>query len=134
VVTRAHPAPTPQEFLAALREAEKSRPSYWEDLVPAARTRLLAQYGVTREEDLPISPASAAMLDQEDDDSARVGREFERLNRIHEAQEHAVGRFVWFLPMLAVQRLSMAAAGTTPAARATSRSRRSRIGAKPCGS
>jgi ABC-2 type transport system permease protein len=110
--TRLHPAPTPQEFLAALREAEKSRPSYWEDLVPAARQRLLSQYGVTREEDLPMSPASMAMLDQEDDDTARVGREFERLNRIHEAQERVVGRFALFLPTLAVQRISMAASGT----------------------
>jgi ABC-2 type transport system permease protein len=109
---RLHPAPTPQEFLAALREAEKSRPSYWEDLVPAARARLLSQYGVTREEDLPVSPASMAMLDQEDDDTARVRREFERLNRIHEAQESVVGRFALFLPTLAVQRISMAVSGT----------------------
>lgn len=110
--TRIHEAPSPQQFLAALREAEKSRPSYWEDLVPAARTRLLAQYGVQRVEDLPVSPASAALLDQEDDDSARVEREFERLNRIHEAQEQLIGRFGWILPMVAVQRISMAAAGT----------------------
>jgi ABC-2 type transport system permease protein len=116
--TRMHPAPTPQEFLAALREAEKSRPSYWEDLVPAARTRLLSQYGVAREADLPISPASMAMLDQEDDDTARVGRELERLNRIHEAQERVAGRFALFLPTLAVQRISMATSGTdAPASR-----------------
>jgi ABC-2 type transport system permease protein len=110
--TRLAPAPTPQEFLAALRDADRARPSYWEDLVPAATARLLSQYGVSRPEDLPVSPASVAQLDQEDDDTVRVGRVFEALYASHADQEWWLARFAWVTPILSVRQLSSAMAGT----------------------
>lgn len=112
VATHMAPSLTPQEFLAALREVDKERPSYWEDLVPAATARLLARYGVTRPEDLPVSPASVAQLDQEDDDTARVGRVFDTLRASHEAQERWLARLAWFTPLVSIRQLSSAMAGT----------------------
>ncbi len=112
MAVRMAPVPSPQQFLAALREADKDRPSYWEDLVPAATARLLTEYGVMRVEDLPVSPASVAQLDQEDDDTARVGRVFERLTAQHEAQERIVTRLSWLVPLLAVRQISAAMTAT----------------------
>ncbi|MCC6164838.1 MAG: DUF3526 domain-containing protein [Acidobacteria bacterium] len=112
IATHVAPSPTPQAFLAALREAEKDRPSYWEDLVPAATARLLVQYGVSHADDLPVSPASVAQLDQEDDDTARVGSVFETLAASHRAQERWLTMLAWATPLVSVRELSSAIAGT----------------------
>ena len=112
VVAKVAPAPTPLEFLTAFRKANQARPSYWDDLVPAATARLLVQYGVTRAEDLPVSPATIAQLDQEDDDTVRVGRVFEELRAVHVAQERWMAGLAWMAPLVSVRELSSALAGT----------------------
>ncbi|MFO0960062.1 MAG: DUF3526 domain-containing protein [Isosphaeraceae bacterium] len=111
---RAEPLPTGQEFRAAIAEAKKAQFGHDEShpAFVAFRQRVLEQYGVDRAEDLPVSFRGLSL--REDDEAGyRIfdehhGRLAERIGRQDRAR--AAAGFVF--PLLALQPVSMAMAGT----------------------
>jgi ABC-2 type transport system permease protein len=76
------------------------------------RNKVLVQYGVSRVEDLPVNYKGLVSMEGERQTSALFGRyaaaSFER----QDAQLRRADSFSWLGPVIALRRLSMAAAGT----------------------
>jgi ABC-2 type transport system permease protein len=114
LVRRADPLPTAQEFRAAMAEAKRAQFGHNESHPGfiAFRERVLKQYGVARVEDLPVS--FLGLLLREDDEAGyrifdeHFGRLAARIDR--QDRERAAAGFVF--PLLALQPVSMAMAGT----------------------
>ncbi|MEE4381429.1 MAG: DUF3526 domain-containing protein [Pseudomonadales bacterium] len=76
------------------------------------RDRVLAQYGVTRVEDLPVN-WRGLVAEQGEAEGAAVMNRFAAERQARERGQAAVLRaFAWASPLLAIRHLSMAAAGT----------------------
>jgi ABC-2 type transport system permease protein len=78
----------------------------------AFRDRLLAQYGVTRVEDLPVNFKGLVGMEGERKSSALFGRYAAATFDLQARQNGIVDGFGWLAPTLALRRLSMAASGT----------------------
>jgi ABC-2 type transport system permease protein len=102
--------PTTLEFLQAIDD-DKAR-------VPVAERQkrvveqLLAQYKVQKEEDLPVDPFGANLVEGEKSDSAIYERHINRLFDAYERQERIYNVGAVFAPTLSMQTLSMGLAGT----------------------
>jgi ABC-2 type transport system permease protein len=102
--------PTTLEFLQAIDD-DKARVSI-ADRQKRVVEQLLAQYGVQKEEDLPVDPFGAHLIEGEKYDSAIYERHINRLFDAYERQERIYNVGAVFAPMLSIQTLSMGLAGT----------------------
>nr|WP_145551054.1 DUF3526 domain-containing protein [Variovorax boronicumulans] len=98
--------------LAALGDSHNAKAPYFATF----RARLLAQYGVARVEDLPLNYKGLVAMEGERLTSELFVRHAAAGFALQEAQLQAVARFAPLAPVLALRRLSMAAAGTDMAA------------------
>lgn len=76
------------------------------------RNKVLAQYGVSRVEDLPVNYKGLVSMEGERLTSALFERYADDSFKRQAAQLRQVNSFAWLSPVLALRRLSMAAAGT----------------------
>ncbi|MCD2516362.1 DUF3526 domain-containing protein [Massilia sp. G4R7] len=82
----------------------------------AFRKQLLARYGVTRVEDLPVNYKGVIAMESERMSSELFNRYADAAFERQERQNAVVDAFSWISPTLALRRLSMASAGTDLAA------------------
>lgn len=94
--------------LAALGDSHDPNDPYFADF----KKKLLAQYGVGRVEDLPVNYKGLLGLEGERLTSALFERYADAGFERQAAQLRLVDRFAWLSPVIALRRLSMAAAGT----------------------
>ena len=78
----------------------------------ALRDKLLAQYGVTRVEDLPVNYKGVLAVEGERASSALFNRYADAAFARQEKQNAIVDAFGWLSPALALRRVSMTASGT----------------------
>lgn len=112
LAARRYPVPTPEELAGRAGEDAAARPSYWDERVPEVTRRLLAEHGVTRAEDLPVDPTVVALLEEEAWDTERATARIESVLEAHRARDRFAARAAALIPMLGVQHLSRALAGT----------------------
>ncbi len=94
--------------LAALGDSHNPDDPYFADF----RKKVLAQYGVARVEDLPINYKGLLGMEGERLTSALFERYANASFERQAAQLRRVDSFAWLGPVIALRRLSMAAAGT----------------------
>jgi len=78
----------------------------------AFRNQVLAQYGVSRIEDLPVNFKGLVGMEGERQSSALFNRYAAAAFARQQQQNQVIDRAAWFSPLLALRRLSMAAART----------------------
>jgi ABC-2 type transport system permease protein len=110
---RLAPSPTAFDFQQALdagtlNHDEAAREAHDAELL----RRTLAQYGVSKADDLPVNLAGIRLQDQEDHDAPHFDRVYGELFGTFAAQERLTTWGALAAPLLAVQSVSMAAAGT----------------------
>lgn len=113
-VRAAAPLPSAQAFRTAMAEDKKllfghdeKHPGFI-----ALRERVLREYGVARIEDLPVNFRALALREDDQAGYRIFDQHFGRLQAQIEAQDARRGWAGWVFPMLALQPLSMAMAGT----------------------
>jgi ABC-2 type transport system permease protein len=113
-VRRADPLPTAQSFRAAIAADKKQLFGHDENHPGfiAFRDSLLKQYAVARIEDLPVSFRGLALREDDQAGYLMFDRHFGRLQAQLEAQDQRRALPGFVFPMLALQPLSMALAGT----------------------
>jgi ABC-2 type transport system permease protein len=94
--------------LAALGDSHNPDDPYFADF----RNKVLAQYGVSRVEDLPVNYKGLLGMEGERLTSALFERYAKAGFDSQAAQLRRVDEFAWLSPVIALRRLSMAAAGT----------------------
>ena len=111
---RMHPTPSAQEFAAALAEDRQDgiQGVTYDDYLERRRTELLAEHGVERIEDLPINYTGWRLQVSEEYANQFFDRHYARLWDQFEAQDGLRQNAGFAAPLLAVQSLSMALAGT----------------------
>lgn len=113
-----HPAPSPTVFFGEIRKGLAGgidgHASVGERR-QAFEREVLARYGVTRKEDLPVSFAGLALQEGEEHGNRVFDQRFDLLGDTYAAQQHASRWWSVVSPMLALQHLSMAAASTNVA-------------------
>jgi ABC-2 type transport system permease protein len=102
-----HPSPDTIAFAAAIEQEKAERPG-WDARVAAAEERFLAGEAMPS----AANPEVVALIESEADDTELYNRHFSRLFDIYERQSRAYQQLGVGAPMLAVQSLSMALAGT----------------------
>ncbi|MBL8328557.1 MAG: DUF3526 domain-containing protein [Rubrivivax sp.] len=114
VLRATDPLPTAQAFRAAIAQDKKKLFGHDEKHPGfiAFRDRVLQQYGVARVEDLPVSFRGLSLREDDHAGYRLFDLHFGRLWAQIEAQDARRASFGWVFPMLAVQPLSMALAGT----------------------
>jgi ABC-2 type transport system permease protein len=105
------PAPSAPELQRAI-DADLEQLTPWNTLVKQTTTALLAQYRVSRPEDLPVNPEGVALSRGEDADTAVYERHYGRLDDIYLRQARAMQWAGLVAPLLAVQAASTSLAGT----------------------
>jgi ABC-2 type transport system permease protein len=106
-----YPAPTVLDFHLAIEQEKARHPSLGHGNIEELTARLLAQYGVSKVEDLPVNPSGVALMEGEKNDTAIYAKHFAALFDAYESQNKAYEAAGALLPMLAVQSLSMGLAG-----------------------
>lgn len=76
------------------------------------RERVLAEYGVSRIEDLPVNWRGVLMQEGERITSEVFGQQYEKLMQIADQQNQLVGQVAWFSPYLLANKLSSFFAAT----------------------
>lgn len=76
------------------------------------RERVLAEYGVTRVEDLPVNWRGVLMQEGERITSEVFGKQYEKLMQLAEQQNQLVSHVAWFSPYLLANNLSSIFAAT----------------------
>ncbi|HEX8553788.1 MAG TPA: DUF3526 domain-containing protein [Sphingomonas sp.] len=109
VVESVHPTPSGARFWA---EAQAEMHEGQEARTAALEAGLLARYGVARVEDLPVSFRGASLDAGERFGNAVFARRYVTLDAIHGEQRGAMRAGALLSPLLAVQNLSAALAGT----------------------
>jgi ABC-2 type transport system permease protein len=111
----AHPSPSRVETeiraeraLAKIGDSHNENDPYFAEF----RKRTLAQYGVSRIEDLPVNYGGLVMLEGERLTSEIHARELARQTDSHDAQNRMVARLMWLAPSLAAATASRSLAGT----------------------
>ena len=94
--------------LAALGDSHNPDDPYFAEF----RKQVLARYGVARVEDLPVNYKGLVGMEGERLSSALFARYAHASFERQAAQLQQLDRFAWLSPVLALRRLSMAAAGT----------------------
>jgi ABC-2 type transport system permease protein len=105
------PTPTAVSFAQAI-ERDKAALPPWDALVKETTAQLLAEHGVDDVKKLPVNPEGVALVKGEEADTAVHDRHFDRLAGIHAKQAGLYQAGAVFAPLVAVQSLSMALAGT----------------------
>ncbi|MCA1572290.1 MAG: DUF3526 domain-containing protein [Chloroflexi bacterium] len=105
------PTPTAVAFAEAI-ERDKAALTPWDDLVTQARQELLAEHGVDDVKQLPVNPEGVALVRGEAADTAVHDRHFQNLAGVHTRQAALYQGGAVLAPLVAVQSLSMALAGT----------------------
>jgi ABC-2 type transport system permease protein len=105
-----HPAPSTAAFRQAL-EGEVG-PAHSSDRALAVRDRVMREYGVTRPEDLPIDWRGISLQEEEERNHPIFDRHFGALFDVYRAQDVVLQSAGLIAPLLAVQSLSHALAGT----------------------
>ena len=80
--------------------------------LPDIERRLLAEYGVARVADLPVDPKRVANIETDADGDRIQERIFNDMHDAYERQDRVYQRATLLAPMIGVQSLSMALAGT----------------------
>lgn len=109
-----NPLPSALAFRAELA-ADKKKQFGHDDSHPAFaafKTRVLAEYGVQRIEDLPVSFRGLSLRADDEAGYRIYDAHFGRLQARIEQQDRTRAAAGWLLPMLALQPVSMAMAGT----------------------
>jgi ABC-2 type transport system permease protein len=112
VADYAAPAPTSEQFWADVAAAKAAYPSPFADGAKAFEARVMAQYGVTRLEDLPVS-FGGLQLEEDERLGNRVHDEkFGALFGVYQAQRDWLRWAGLLSPLPALQNISMALSGT----------------------
>lgn len=106
-----HPSPAALEFANALRRQERDT-RMLNDIMTEVEARLLRQYRVSDVTQLPVNPKGVALLEIEAEKARRQELRFDELQQTFARQGAVYQAISWFAPMLAVQSVSMALAGT----------------------
>ncbi len=114
LIRRSDPLPTAQQFRAGIAEAKKAQFGHDEShpVFVAFRDRVLKQYGVARVEDLPVSFRGLSLREDDEAGYRIFDEHFGRLRARIESQDAVRAAAGWLFPLLAVQPISMAMAGT----------------------
>ena len=113
-VRRSDPLPTAQAFRSAIAK-DKQQLFGHDEKHPgflAFRQRVLQQYAVAQVDDLPVSFRGLALREDDEAGYRMFDRHFGRLQDQLQAQDRRRAAPGWLFPMLALQPLSMALAGT----------------------
>jgi ABC-2 type transport system permease protein len=108
---RLYPTPSAHKLMMAIAEERTGHVS-WAEFKKGIEERLMAQYGVSRVEDLPVNPEGVALEEGEARDTEVFERHLSRIYGGHERQQRFYQAGALVAPLLAVQAVSMAAAGT----------------------
>lgn len=108
------PTPTSLEFANALRRQERDTRKL-NDIMAEVEMRLMKQYNVVDVTQLPVNPKGVALLEIEAEKAQRQERQFDELQQAFAQQSLIYQTASWFAPMLALQSISMALAGTDAA-------------------
>jgi ABC-2 type transport system permease protein len=109
VARHAAAVPSTIEFQQRIDEDKSRIPADWQARVTAD---LMRQYGVQREEDLPVDPLGAHLIEGDKIESAIYENRFGELFAAHDREDLIYRMGGVFAPMLAMQPLSMGLAGT----------------------
>jgi ABC-2 type transport system permease protein len=101
--------PSTIEFLQRVDEDRAKMPTDWQKRVTA---QLMRQYGVQKEEDLPVDPLGAHLIEGDKIESTIYERHFNELFDVYGRQDRIYRMGAFLAPMLAIQPLSMGLAGT----------------------
>jgi ABC-2 type transport system permease protein len=112
---RVHPAPTAREFVAALQRIDEAEAGGFMQQRVAIERRLLAQHGVAKPTDLPVSTWGATLYEREISSTRRYNEQFARMFDAYERQQRLVDVISIAVPPLALRTVSMALAGTDTA-------------------
>lgn len=114
ILRRADPLPTAQEFRAAIAEAKKAQFGHDEShpAFVAFRDRVLKQYGVSRVEDLPVSFRGLSLREDDEAGYRIFDEHYGRLSGRIDRQDRLRAAAGFVFPLLALQPVSMAMAGT----------------------
>jgi ABC-2 type transport system permease protein len=105
------PTPNGFQFSAAIMEEQKGRATL-EERVIQMRERLLKEYNVASEDDLPVSRRGIQLLEEEDLDTKIYAKHFDALYDRYEQQNRVYRTGALAAPIIALQSLSMGLAGT----------------------
>ena len=112
VAEYAAPAPTSEQFWADVAEAKAAYPSPFADGMEAFGAKIMAQYGVTRLEDLPVSFGGLQLEEDERLGNLVFDAKFGALFAVYERQRQALRWASLASPLPALQNISMALSGT----------------------
>jgi ABC-2 type transport system permease protein len=105
------PTPTAVDFAEAI-ERDKAALPPWDVFVEQVTHELMQEHGVDEASELPVNPRGAALIKGEAADTAIHNRHFQRLANVHTRQASLYQAGALLGPLVAVQSLSMALAGT----------------------
>ncbi len=112
VAEYAAPAPTSEEFWADVASAKATYPSPFADGMEAFAAKVMAQYGVNRLEDLPVSFGGLQLEEDERLGNQVYDEKFGALFAVYEGQRAALRWASLVSPLPALQNVSMALSGT----------------------
>jgi ABC-2 type transport system permease protein len=112
IANRLYPSPTPQDFAAALEQIDRAGNVGFLQQRAAIERRLLAEYGVSKPTELPVSTWGMTLYEREVESSMRYNVEFARLFDTYARQQRIVDVIATFAPPVAIRRVSMALAAT----------------------
>jgi ABC-2 type transport system permease protein len=105
------PAPSARAFTEEILTAQSQHPDF-STRQDAIVSRLKAEFGVTREIDLPISPYGLTLYEGEEEETRAFQARFERLFGIYAAQQRIIRTASFSSPTIAIEAVSSAMAGT----------------------
>jgi ABC-2 type transport system permease protein len=111
----AHPTPTPDSFFAAMSADLKAQPDPFGKESEAFARAMAKRYGVARPEDLPVSLDGLRLEESERHGHIVFDRHYGALAEIYTAQRQIMRLAGLFSPLLPLQNISMALAGTDTA-------------------
>lgn len=112
---RVYPPPTAAAFAAALEQIDRAGDVGFLQQRSAIEQRLLAEHGVERPGDLPVSTWGVTLYEREAESTARYNEQFARIDDAYDRQQRLVDLISIAAPPLALRTVSMALAGTDTA-------------------
>lgn len=111
-VELAAPAPAGEQFWADVAAAKEAYPSPFGEGMEAFGARVMAQYGVTRLEDLPVSLGGLQLEEDERLANIAYDQQFGALFAVYDRQRSLLRWASLVSPLPALQNISMALSGT----------------------
>lgn len=106
------PQPSADKLFTAMQLDVDKEPDIWDKDAKAYEAGILKQYGVTRIEDLPVSIDGLRLEESEAQGNRVFDKHFGALAATYAAQRNVVRVSGLFSPLVAIQNVSMALAGT----------------------